>query len=141
MQLLREITIAGMAADPDWVGDETLELADSNFMRLSPGWTGIEWVLLYADGNGKKVGASAGTINTQVVFKRPSAEGVAAGTAENKYSAGASTTGTAVGDIVLAGGAGGRTLRPSVLATVRMTAAIAGAPAAAAKLQVWAQEV
>lgn len=131
-----------MAADPDWVGDETLELDDADTLKLSTGWTDLEWVLLYADADGNKIGADSGTANVQIVFKQNSGQGVTDGDAEAKYWRGATQTGISAG--VLQNGdskAGGRSLRPEVRATVRFTGAITSPPAAAITAQIWAQEI
>lgn len=143
MKLLRTVTIAGMVADPNWVENENaVELADSAFFPLKLGWNDVEWMLLYVDANGNRVGADSGMVNVQVTFRKISAKGVTSGTPEKKYWRGATQTGVVPG--VLQRGdfsaSGGTTRRPGVQATVRFAGAISSAPAAAASVQVWMQE-
>lgn len=143
MQLLRTILISSMTADPDWVGDEdAAELDDDEFLKLNFGWTDVEWVLLYVDANGERIGADTGTLNAQVTFRQMSAEGVASETREKKYWRGATQAGVTAGVLQRGdiGSSGGKTGRPIVEATVRMASAIASQPTAAVSLQLWMQE-
>ncbi len=143
MHLLREITISGFTGDADWVGDEdAVELADSAFLKMSGGWTDVQWVLLYTDTNGNKIGADAGTFNAQVTFRQQTAQGVDDGAAENKYWRGATQSSVNAG-VLQNGDAqfGGRTRRPEVELTVRITGALTAPPALAVRAQIYAQEV
>ncbi len=142
MKLKRTITIAGFFGDPDWVGDHNaVELADAAFLKTSGRWTDIEWVFLFADANGNRVGADSGTVNAEVTFRKLSAEGVASGTAEKKYWRGATATGVVAGVLQHGGedAAGGKTRRPSVEAAIRLTGAPNNPPSGATVLQIWMQ--